>query len=602
MAKISANNIQIGAITSDKLDASVASNLASANNANTVATIATSVAAAAFASANTNAAILANSAPLITTIQIADSSYNVLDDTAANTTGGFVVITGSGFTNSSTVVFGSTAAPAVSYVSPTVLRAQTPALTAASYPVYVVNSNGGTAIRVNGLTTSSFPAWSTGATLSNQSANSAFAVNLSANSDSSITYSNTTSLPAGTTLAANGLFSGTVTIGTQTTYTFDVKATDVENQDASRTFSLTVTVFPQYQLFSWGFNSSGQLGFNDTVNRSSPVQLGTNTNWSVINSVGTGLSAAIKTDGTLWTWGINNNGQLGHNDVAPKSSPVQVGTNTNWSKLSLGGSGNGQNLFAIKTDGTLWGWGNPAGAGALGLNSVTLRSSPTQIGTDTNWSLVTTGGYLTFAIKTDGTLWGWGTNSSGQLGQNNRVYRSSPIQIGAGTNWSNVTAHMQSPIARKTDGTLWGWGVNNHGQLGLNDRVYRSSPTQIGAGTTWLSLDSGAAYWVAATKTDGTLWLWGRNTYGQNGQSNTLNRSSPTQLGVSTDWSSITASHSSMYGIKTNGTLWSWGNNGQGQLGFNDRVYRSSPVQLGSRTSWITTSSGGYSVMAFSTP
>jgi hypothetical protein len=100
MAKITANNIFLGAITSDKLDASVASNLAAADNANTVATIATAIATAAFETANTNAAILANSAsPLITTIQIADASYNVLDDTAANTTGGFVVITGSGFTN-----------------------------------------------------------------------------------------------------------------------------------------------------------------------------------------------------------------------------------------------------------------------------------------------------------------------------------------------------------------------------------------------------------------------------------------------------------------------------------------------------------------------
>jgi alpha-tubulin suppressor-like RCC1 family protein len=586
--RITANNIVDNAITSNKIAAGAVTSAAIANGAITFA----QTAAGAF-----------SLIPTITAIRITDASYNVLDDTAANTSGGFIEIAGSNFSASSLVTIGSNNATSTTFVNTSILRAQVAGAAPASYPVYVTDTvTGATAIRINGLTYSSFPIWGTSASLSNQAANTSFAVSLSANSDSNITYSNTTALPAGTTLAANGYFSGTVSIGAQTTYSFDVKATDVENQDASRTFSLTVTVFPQYQLFSWGFNSTGLLGFNDTISRSSPVQIGTNTNWSVISSVGSGVSSAIKTDGTLWTWGLNNNGQLGHNDVASKSSPVQVGTSTNWSKLSLGGSGNGQNMFAIKTDGTLWGWGNPGGSGALGLNSVTLRSSPTQIGTDTNWSLVTTGGYLTFAIKTNGTLWGWGQNGSGQLGQNDRVYRSSPIQIGAGTNWSNVTAHTQTPIARKTDGTLWAWGVNAHGQLGLNDRVYRSSPTQIGAGTTWLSLDSGAAYWVASTKTDGTLWLWGRGQYGQNGQSNTLNRSSPTQLGASTDWSSITAAHSSMYAIKTNGTLWAWGNNGLGQLGFNDRIYRSSPVQVGSRTSWITTSSGGSSVMAFSTP
>ncbi len=166
MAKITANNIFASSITSDKLDSSVASNLATANNANVVATIASTVAAAAFSTANNLSSILANSAPIITSITIADSSYNALDDTAANTTGGFCIITGSGFVSTPTVVFGTTSAPAVSFISSTTLRVQIPALTAASYPVYVVNSNGGTAIRVNGVTTSSFPAWSTGATLS----------------------------------------------------------------------------------------------------------------------------------------------------------------------------------------------------------------------------------------------------------------------------------------------------------------------------------------------------------------------------------------------------------------------------------------------------
>ena len=116
MAKITANNIITGSITSDKLDSSVASSLSSVENANTIATIASTIAAAAFATANANQAILANT-PVITSIAIADSSYNVLDDTAANTTGGYCVITGSGFVQTPTVIFGTTSASAVTFVN-----------------------------------------------------------------------------------------------------------------------------------------------------------------------------------------------------------------------------------------------------------------------------------------------------------------------------------------------------------------------------------------------------------------------------------------------------------------------------------------------------
>jgi alpha-tubulin suppressor-like RCC1 family protein len=595
MAKITANNIFVGSITSDKLDSSVASSLASVNNANTTATIASTVAAAAFTTANTLSSILANSAPIITSITISDSSYNALDDTAANTTGGYCIITGSRFISTPTVIFGTTAAPAVTYVNETTLRVQIPALTAASYPVYVVNSNGGTAIRVNGLTTSSFPAWGTAATLANTISNTAFSVALSANSDSSIIYANTTALPAGTTLAANGLFSGTVSIGTQTTYTFDVKATDVELQDATRTFSLTVTIIPLTRLWTWGYTNSGQLGQNNAVDRSSPTQVGTGTNWSLI-STGQYNDIATKTDGTLWTWGWNSSGQLGQNNrIDDKSSPVQVGTGTNWSQVSTGQSSN----IATKTDGTLWTWGRND-RGQLGINSRLYRSSPTQVGTGTNWSLVSIGLYSAIATKTDGTLWTWGQNNNGQLGQNNLTYRSSPVQVGTGTNWSLVSIGGQSTIATKTDGTLWTWGWNTDGQLGIGSRLSRSSPTQVGVATNWSKVSEGV-YSNMATKTDGTLWTWGFNNIGQLGLNDLNSRSSPTQVGATTNWSQISFGYFNTIATKTDGTLWTWGLNNRGQLGENDTINRSSPVQVGTGTNWSLVSIGTYSTMAIST-
>jgi len=186
---------------------------------------------------------IANAAPTINTVSITDSSYNVLDDTAANTGGAYLRVTGSGFQSGAIVMVGtSNTALSTTFVDSNTLRAQIGAIASGTYPVYVVNTNGGTAIRVNALTVSSFPVWGTGSTLANVTSNTVFSTSLSANSDSSITYSNTTILPTGTTLLSNGYFYGNVSVGIDTTYSFDVKATDTELQDQTRTFSLTSVV------------------------------------------------------------------------------------------------------------------------------------------------------------------------------------------------------------------------------------------------------------------------------------------------------------------------------------------------------------------------
>ena len=542
-----------------------------------------------------NAAVANIVSLAISSVQIADSSYNVLDDTAANTSGGYLVINGTGFTNQCVVIVGTTNATSTTFANTKQLRAQVPGLAAATYPLYVVDSvTGATAIKVNGLTYSSFPAWSTGSTLSNQAANTSFSVNLSASSDSSVTYANTTALPAGTTLAANGLFSGTVTIGAQTTYSFDVKATDAENQDVSRTFSLTVTVIPQTRLWLWGFNNYGQLGTNDRIYKSSPTQIGTETTWNTVAAIDVYSTdthvLATKTDGTAWAWGRNTYGQLGINNTIHRSSPVQIGSNTNWSIIIPGGL----HTLAIKTDGTLWAWG-VANDGRLGnlVASGNYKSSPTQIGTDTTWSNVATSERFAIATKTDNTLWSWGGSAQGQLGRNNTTYASSPVQI-SGTTWSQtgIAVGRRFCLAVKTDGTLWGWGNNLFGQLGLNNQgVYRSSPVQVGAGTNWSLVNCGE-YTSLATKTDGTLWAFGRNNVGQLGVSDRIDRSSPTQVGTGTNWSLVSGGSNAVLAIKTNGTLWTWGEPSAGSTGLNDGVSRSSPTQIGTGTNWSKISAG----------
>jgi alpha-tubulin suppressor-like RCC1 family protein len=207
------------------------------------------------------------------------------------------------------------------------------------------------------------------------------------------------------------------------------------------------------------------------------------------------------------------------------------------------------------------------------------------------------------AIKTDGTLWGWGENNNAQLGLGNIINRSSPVQVGALTNWLFVACGVYCSVAIKTDNTFWAWGNNTNGRLGLNDTTNRSSPVQVGSLTNWASIGRFNAT-PMAVKTDGTLWAWGQNNKGQIGLSNTTAYSSPKQIGALTTWYKVegTTTSGSMFAIKTDGTLWAWGANSQRQLGLGNTTYYSSPKQVGVLTTWLKTAAGRYSVFALKTP
>src|SRR3989344_2072087 len=250
------------------------------------------------------------------------------------------------------------------------------------------------------------------------------------------------------------------------------------------------------EVWGWGRNSFGQVGDNTVVHRSSPVQMGALKNWSTI-STGLYHNVALKTDGSLWTWGEANNGQLGHNTLTDHSSPAQVGALTTWARVSAGGMRfsagvKPEQTFAIKTDGTLWSWGSNI-YGQLGQNDIASRSSPAVVGALTDWAKINAGGVHALAIKTDGTLWAWGINSFGGLGDTSIVSRSSPVQVGALTTWSQVSGGPYHSLAVKTDGTLWSWGDNGYGQLGSNSTAHRSSPAQVGSLTDWSLVSAGGS-------------------------------------------------------------------------------------------------------------
>jgi alpha-tubulin suppressor-like RCC1 family protein len=361
-------------------------------------------------------------------------------------------------------------------------------------------------------------------------------------------------------------------------------------------------------LWTWGYNRFAGLGQGDTVARSSPTIVGTLTSWAYLAPMWQGFFAQRfqpNPQNFLFAWGLNSSGQSGDNTVISKSSPVQVGTLSTWTSFSMGR----YHSVAVKTDNTLWSWGSNT-SGGLGLGDNLNRSSPVQVGTLATWRIVAAGGVqsttgITLAIDTNGKLWSWGRNPGGYLGVNDILDRSSPVQVGTLATWSKVfTSTMPDPAAIDTSNNLWVWGLNAHGELGVNDTINRSSPTQIGTLAVWSTVGLGTFFGVGID-TSAKMWSWGRqdsfNYSGVLGLGDTINRSSPVQIGTLANWTSVVTGQYHTLALNTSGQLWSWGLNTAGQLGQGDTVRRSSPVQVGTLANWSTLVQGGASYHSFAT-
>jgi len=340
------------------------------------------------------------------------------------------------------------------------------------------------------------------------------------------------------------------------------------------------------ELWIWGRNSYGGLGDDTGTDRSTPVTtFAGGTNWKQVAG-GNQHTAAIKTDGTLWTWGNNYYGQLGDDTGTDRYTPVTTFEGgANWKQVA----GGRYYTAAIKTDGTLWTWGANY-SGQLGDNTLDNKFTPvTTFAGGTNWKQVAGGRFHTAAIKTDGTLWTWGENYNGQLGNNTSDNKFTPVTTFAGgTNWKQVANGRFHTAAIKTDGTLWTWGGNSNGPLGHGYYNDSSTPvTTFAGGTNWKQVSSRYDN-TAAIKTDGTLWTWGENYNGQLGDNTQDYRFIPvTTFAGGTNWKQVANGYEHTAAIKTDGTLWTWGFNFNGQLGNNDSDF------FGTNYTPVTTFAGG---------
>jgi alpha-tubulin suppressor-like RCC1 family protein len=350
-------------------------------------------------------------------------------------------------------------------------------------------------------------------------------------------------------------------------------------------------------LWSWGYNGNGELGQgNQTGYVASPINVTGSTTWTQI-SAGTGFILAINTNGTLWSWGNNNAGQLGVSSTTNSISPRLVSgpAGTSWAAIAAGSS----HSLGITTTGRLYGWGYNL-FGQVGNFSSSNVSSPVLLtpgGQLLSWASVTAGGTHSLAITTTGRLYGWGANSTGQVGDTTTSNRSSPVLVSgpATTSWSTIGAGSGHSLGITATGQLYAWGNNGNGQLGILLTNNRAGPELVSgpATTSWAAIQGGAFHTLAITTT-GELFAWGANSNGQLGDSTTVDKSSPILVSgpVNTSWSSVSSGSQHSLAIATTGRLYAWGSNTSGQLGDNTLTAVSSPILVSgpAATSWIAVS------------
>jgi len=326
--------------------------------------------------------------------------------------------------------------------------------------------------------------------------------------------------------------------------------------------------------YNWGDNAQHSLGIASNISKSTPTFVA-GSQWIEGNPNGGIANGGVRQDGSLWVVGYNARGCLGINTNTNRSVYTQVGSGTDWLMVSMGISSGG-----VKKDGSLYMWGEGLG-GALATGTSAQVSSPTQVAADKSWKsvvgwLATTAGGVCGGITQSGELWMWGVGTSGQLGQGDAISRSSMVQVGTSSDWSQIVTNTGGVMALKTNGTLWGWGGGG-ANLGYNSTITRSTPVQIGTDSNWTQISGNQANY-AAMKGDYTVWVWGSNTGGQLGLGNTVTRSSPTFL--CNDAYEISCGHTCLWVLKRDGSLWFTGSNTTaGQGGNNTLLNNSSLLQ-----------------------
>ncbi len=344
--------------------------------------------------------------------------------------------------------------------------------------------------------------------------------------------------------------------------------------------------------YGWGYNFSGQLGFSPGEPIPDPAQqvivLPRKLNLPDFATIEAGPNhdLALKSDGTVWAWGLNNQGQLGNgNSNGFRATPAPVNGLTGVAAVVAGG----YYSLALKTDGTVWLWG---GMRVNGEAAPPNRLAPVQIEGLTGVTAIAAGFSHALALRNDGTVWAWGTNFNGQLGDNTTTSRTTPVQVVGLTGVTAITGGTNHSVALKADGTVWAWGANNLSQLGTlsSDNMDRHTPVPVTAlsGLRINSITAGGSDCNFALSSDRRVWAWGYGGYGQ------LADGVPTPPGAAvlvngpTNVQVVAATFGHVVALTADNSIWTWGLNDYGQLGDGTTENQRTPEQITQLTGRVT--------------
>ncbi len=353
-------------------------------------------------------------------------------------------------------------------------------------------------------------------------------------------------------------------------------------------------------VLAWGANTVGQLGRGTFDGSPLPIDALTGIDGNAVISAGIGGANGTHTllrrsDGTVWAWGSNGNGQIGIGSITGvQMTPVQVTSLGNTVVAVAAGT---THSLALKNDGTVWVWGSNNN-GQLGINNTQGSSSPVQVhgfnnsGFLTGIGAIAAGTNFSLALSSDGTtVWAWGWTNNGQLGDTTSTQRNTPVRVTfpAGTALSAIAAGASHGLALDSNSAVWAWGLNGSGQLGDESTALKRTPVQVhdpstvGFLTGIATIAAGTSHSLAAKSSDGTLLVWGQNSSGQLGISlppPQTQSSIPMPVSGMTSVSKIAGGGTHSLALKSDGSLWAWGNNNpNGQLGDGSLENRTTPVQ-----------------------
>lgn len=394
---------------------------------------------------------------------------------------------------------------------------------------------------------------------------------------------------------------GTNSVGELGDNSLILKSTPVSVLGAVKTFckiaasgNVSGAIDKNGRIWSWGINQFGELGDNTVVSKLTPVALSGATKTFCSLSKGWNHTVALDLRGRAWSWGLNANGQLGDNTSTSRRTPISVlGAIKTFCKIS---SGQNYNL-ALTNRGRAWAWGsNVTGVFGNGQDSQ-CRFTPVSVAgaVKTFCDIFAGNGTVSFAIDKNGDIWGWGYNFTGELGIPPTI---TPRQISGSTKVfnfidSNLT-NDATTAAIDEFGRAWGWGVNTIGTVGDNSTLSRLTPVSVGGTSRTFCAISSRWQHVMALNQNGLAWGWGANNVGQLGDNSITQRLIPVSVaGAVKTFCKISAGSSFTTAIRRDGRVFAWGANTNGELGDNTIVSKRTPVSISGNTKTFCEISSG---------